>query len=176
MKTLYLDIEFNTDEHYDWSLVPAGTKCSYEKFEWHGCEETYTNGKLKDDISWVVNKYKKVIEQFMDNVIGAEANIVQGVLNDVLNHLYWGESFDFRNYDGHGNIHIKFYIDNHLEKQSFTLYVTPEQKSVLDIMLYQVDDFENKKDEEIKDGVTDIIVSLCKKYLNDEYEKEISSL
>ncbi len=43
-------------------------------------------------------------------------------------------------------------------------------------MLYQVDDFENKKDEEIKDGVTDIIISLCKKYLNDEYEKEINSL
>ena len=175
MKTLYLDVEFNTDEHYDWSLVPAGTKCSYEKFEWHGCEETYATGKLKDDTSWIINKYKKVIEQFIDNVTGTAANIVQDILNDVLNKN-WNESFDFRNYDGHGNIHIKFYIDNHLEKESFTLYVTPEQKSVLDIMLYQVGNFENKKDEEIKDGVTDIIVSLCKKYLNDEYEKEISSL
>lgn len=175
MKTLYLDVEFNTDEHYDWSLVPAGTKCSYEKFEWHGCEETYTNGKLKDDISWIIDKYKKVIEQFIDNVTGTEANIVQDVLNNVLNKN-WNKSFDVKNYNGHGNIHIKFYIDNHLEKQPFTLYVTPEQKSVLDIMFYQVDDFENKKDEEIKDGVTDIIVSLCKKYLNDEYEKEISSL
>lgn len=111
----------------------------------------------------------------MDNVTGVEANIVQDVLNNVLNKN-WNESFDVRNYDGHGNIHIKFYIDNHLEKQSFTLYVTPEQKSILDIMLYQVDDFENKKDEEIKNGVTDIIISLCKKYLNDEYGKEISSL
>lgn len=175
MKTLYLDIEFNTDEHYDWSLVPAGTKCSYEKYEWHGCEETYTDGKLKDDTSWIIDWYKKVIELFMDNVTGVEANIVQDVLNNVLNKN-WNESFDVRNYDGHGNIHIKFYIDNHLEKQSFTLYVTPEQKSILDIMLYQVDDFENKKDEEIKNGVTDIIISLCKKYLNDEYEKEISSL
>lgn len=175
MKMLYLDVEFNTDEHYDWSLVPTGTKCSYEKFEWHGCEETYTTGKLKDDTSWIIDKYKKVIELFMDNVIGVEANIVQYVLNNVLNKN-WNKSFDVRNYDGHGNIHIKFYIDNHLEKQPFTLYVTPEQKSVLDIMLYQVDDFENKKDEEIKDGVTNIIVSLCKKYLNDEYEKEISSL
>lgn len=175
MKSLYLDVEFNTDEHYDWSLVPAGTKCSYEKFEWHGYRETYTNGKLKDDTLWIIDEYKKVIEQFIDNVTGAEADIVQDVLNDVLNKN-WNESFDFRNYDGHGNIHIKFYIDNHLEKESFTLYVTPEQKSVLDIMLYQVDNFENKKDEEIKDGVTDIIVSLCKKYLNDEYEKEISSL
>lgn len=85
MKTLYLDVEFNTDEHYDWSLVPTGTKCSYEKFEWHGCEETYTNGKLKDDISWIIDKYKKVIEQFIDNVTGTEANIVQDVLNNVLN-------------------------------------------------------------------------------------------
>lgn len=146
-----------------------------KKFEWHGCEETYTTGKLKDDISWIVDKYKKVIERFIDNVTGAEANIVQDVLNNVLNKN-WNESFDVRNYNGHGNIHIKFYIDNHLEKQPFTLYVTPEQKSVLDIMLYQVDDFENKKDEEIKDGVTDIIVSLCKKYFDDEYEKKISSL
>lgn len=175
MKTLYLDVEFNTDEHYDWSLVPAGTECSYEKFEWHGCEETYDTGKLKDDTSWIIDKYKKVVEQFIDNVTGTEANIVQDVLNDVLNKN-WNESFDVKNYDGHGYIHVKFYIDNHLEEQSLTLYVTPEQKSVLDIMLYQVDNFENKKDEEIKDGVTDIIVSLCKKYLNDEYEKEISSL
>lgn len=175
MKTLYLDIEFNTDEHYDWNLVPTGTKCSYEKFEWHGCEETYTNGKLKDDTSWIIDRYKNVIEQFMDNVTGVEANIVQDVLNDVLNKN-WDESFDVRNYDGHGDIHVKFYIDNHLEKQSFTLYVTPEQKSVLNTMLYKVDNFENKKDEEINEGVTDIIISLCKKYLNDEYEKEISSL
>ena len=43
-------------------------------------------------------------------------------------------------------------------------------------MLYKVDDFKNKKDEEIKDDVTDIIISLCKKYINNEYEKEISSL
>lgn len=175
MKSLYLDVEFNTDEHYDWSLVPAGTKCSYEKFEWHGYRETYTNCKLKDDTSCIIDEYKKVIEQFIDNVKGAEANIVQHVLNDVLNKN-WNESFDVRNYDGHGNIHVKFYIDNHLEKESFTLYVTPEQKSILSAMLYKVDDFKNKKDEEIKDGVTDIIVSLCKKYLNDEYEKEISSL
>ena len=73
MKSLYLDVEFNTDEHYDWSLVPAGTKCSYEKFEWHGCEETYTNGKLKDDISWIIDKYKKVIKQLIDNVIARQS-------------------------------------------------------------------------------------------------------
>ena len=175
MKTLYLDVEFNTDEHYDWSLVPAGTKCSYEKFEWHGCEETYTTGKLKDDISWIVDEYKKVIERFIDNVTGAEADIVQDVLNDVLNKN-WNESFDVRNYDGHGNIHVKFYIDNHFEKQPFTLYVTPEQKGVLNAMLYKVDDFRNKKDEEIKDGVTDIIVFLCKRYLNDEYEYDKQDL
>lgn len=172
MKTLYLDVEFNTDEHYDWSLVPAGTKCSYEKFEWHGCEETYTNGKLKDDISWIIDKYKKVIEQFIDNVTGIEANIVQDVLNDVLNSD-WNKSFEIRNYSGHGDIHIKFYIDNHLEKQSVTFYVTPEQKRILDLMMYKVEDYQNKNKEEINEGVIDIIVSLCQKYFDDEYEKEL---
>ena len=43
-------------------------------------------------------------------------------------------------------------------------------------MLYKVDNFENKKDEEIKDGVTDIIVSLCKRYLYDEYEYDKQDL
>ena len=43
-------------------------------------------------------------------------------------------------------------------------------------MLYKVDDFKNKKDEEIKDGVTDIIVFLCKRYLNDEYEYDKQDL
>ena len=175
MKTLYLDIEFNTDEHYDWSLVPAGTKCSYEKFEWHGCEDTYTNGKLKDDITWIVTKYKKVLEQFMDNVTGAEADIVQKVLNDVLNKD-WNESFDIRSYDGHGDIHVKFYIDNHLEKQSVTFYVTPEQKRIFDVMAYKVEDYNNKNKQEINDGVAEILVSLCEKYLDEEYEKELEDL
>lgn len=43
-------------------------------------------------------------------------------------------------------------------------------------MLYKVDDFGNKKDEEIKDSVADIIVSLCEKYLNDEYEYDKQDL
>lgn len=170
MKTLYLDVEFNTDEHYDWSLVPAGTKCSYEKFEWHGCEETYTNGKLKDDTSWIIDKYKNVIEQFMDNVTGVEANIVQDVLNDVLNKN-WDESFDVRNYDGHGDIHVKFYIEDKDSSVPYTFNLTQEQIDDITYIMHTVYNYEDIGESKLKNMAVDKMITAWYNYTSDKYNQ-----
>ncbi len=180
MKTLYLDIDIKTDEKFEWKVAPLETRWSYEHYEYHACEYTYTTGKNPGDIGWIVRKYKAILQGFLDNVIGCYAAEVKAIFQKAIDSD-WSNDFRVDEWIHSAQVSIRFHIDDQSEKlNKYVLWVTDEQEEFLDNIVFDVTDesFDRgtAKPDEIKKAIINQLILGYKEYLEKKYEERLDEI
>ena len=177
MKTLILDIRLQSDCQFYFEVVPVGTlnpNCG--DYIYHDKTEAYDS----NDCITCVEKYKKVIKHFCNNVVeNGYEEYVRDTLTTALNKD-WNKDFCVESRYGDWNISVKFNIEDREERTPYTFYVTEEQMDDIDSFVYSIPNYENMTDNQLKDAVINKMIialynqmnSKCKQRKDSSYEEQ----
>lgn len=160
MKTLYLDVIFDSRK-IGWRVAPVGTVRNGTKYELHLAKESNADGRTAE----IIQEFKDILMDFSRNVYGDRQescdviDIVKAAVTFEDNG--WNSYFKVRTSDNLKT--IEYHIDNHLEKNPYTFYLTDEQATELNYIGLYIDNVPSGiSSEEYKSEIIDYLVKFYK--------------
>lgn len=165
MKTLYLDVEFKSDNLFHWEIAPVGTRNLLNG----NYSYSYKQATFNDtDFNACIERYKRIIKQFCSNVDeNGYEEIVRDKLATALNKD-WNKDFCVSDESGDWNISVKFSIEDDENRVPYTFYVTEEQMDDIDSIMYTVNDYKNMTDNQLKDATLNKLIIAWYNHTNDK--------
>lgn len=137
MKTLHLDIVFDT-RNINWRVAPVGTVRNGQKYELHLTKESKADGRIDE----IIQEFKDVLMEFSRNVYGDPQecyDVVDCVYSAINFKDGWNNRY-FKVQSGNKLKTVEYYIDNHLEKNPYTFYLTDEKITELNYIGSYIND------------------------------------
>lgn len=165
MKTLYLDVKFESDNLFHWDVAPVGTKNLLNGNYSYSYKQATFNG---DDFKNCVERYKKTIKQFCNNVDeNGYEEYVRDNLTTALNKD-WNKGFCVESRYGDWSISVKFSIEDDEDRTPYTFYLTDEQMDDIDSIMYTVNNYESMTDNQLKDATLNKMITAWYNQTNDK--------
>ena len=156
MKTLILDIKLQSDCQFYFEVVPVGTlnpNCG--DYLYRDERNIYND----DDFNTCVEKYKKIIRNFCNNIIeNGYEKYVRDTLVIALNKD-WNNDFCVEKRCGDWSIFVKFNIEDREARTPYTFYVTEEQMDDINSLMYTVHGYENMTNNQLQDAVLNKMIT-----------------
>ena len=147
MKTLYLDIEFKSDNLFHWEIAPIGTnnyRCGC--YSYHDERDAWDNSCL--DV--IIARYKNIIKQFYNNIErNGYENCVYINLKKALNQKL-DKDFCIKEDAVDYNIFVKFYIEDKDSSIPYTFNLTEEQIDDITSVMHTIHNYEDVGESKLK--------------------------
>ena len=168
MKTLYLDVEFESDCQFRWEVAPIGTKVD-------GCGNYSFEQKIncydQRSINNTINNFKTILQGFYDNVTsGSYFDFIREDLKKAIDSD-WSDNFCVRDNHSGSEFLVKFIFDATPERTPYTFYVTEEQMDDIDSLMYIIHGHENMTDRQLQDAVLNKMITALYKQESDKYNQ-----
>lgn len=168
MKTLSLDVVFNSDCKLYFEAAPIGTmEGNPVEYEYHKKRKIYD-----DCLDNAVSEFRKILKVFDKNIIDKGYNsFFHSFINKVINSD-WSHSFEFKDHKGDDiEVSVKFEIlDDAVTPYAF--FLTEEQVENIYWIAQGIDGIEYMSTAQISSAVMDILISTYCKWQADEINRK----
>ena len=170
MKTLSLDVVFNSDCKLYFEAAPIGT--TEENSGWYEYHKEY-RVRNDDESLNAISAFRKTLRAFDKNIIDKGYNdFFHNFINKTINSD-WTHSFEVKDYKGDDiEVYVKFEILDDETKKPYIFYLTEEQAEDIDWIAQGIEDSEYMSDAQIRTKVMDALISTYYKWQADEINRK----
>lgn len=169
MKTLSLDVIFNSDCKLYFEVAPIGTmEGNPGEYEYHKKRKIYD-----DCLDNTISEFRKILKVFDKNIIDKGYNsFFHTFINKAINSD-WSHSFEVKDCKGDDTeVSVKFEILDDDTVTPYTFFLTEEQVEDIDWIAQGIDGIEYMSTAQIRKAVMGILISTYFKYDADEANRK----